>query len=64
MKFSGVTTMIAMACETIFPSPTLTRMWSMSRFAPRATVETIKKRSPWYAKWPRSPRNVQSLFQV
>ncbi len=47
MKFNGVTSTIAIAWATIFPTPPWIRKWSTARFASSATVETTRKRKPW-----------------
>src|SRR5262249_54575280 len=47
MKFSGVTSTIAIAWATILPTPTTsTRAVSRSRLAPYARTATVRNRSP------------------
>src|SRR5207237_1596363 len=47
-KLSGMTRMIAIAADTIFPQPIQSRkMKSQNCVAANATAETMKKRMPW-----------------
>ena len=47
-KLSGVTSTIAIACETILPQPSQSRKTSsQSWFTQNAAKETPKKRAPW-----------------
>ena len=46
MKFAGVTSTIAIACDTIFPTPSSTSAVRIPRFPPYTRRETTKKRRP------------------
>ena len=62
-KLSGITSTIAIACETIFPQPSQSRKTSsQSWLTASAASATTKKRSPCWAKWPFWSENVQCLF--
>src|SRR5439155_21855761 len=62
-KFSGVTSTIAIACETIFPQPNQSRKTSsQSWLTPSAATATRKNAIPCKAKWPFWRTNVQWRF--